>query len=157
MTEKKRFFKDELESSIETTKSFNTSFENSKSFLFNPTQDNIDIADPNDNNDDDGDVGNDINNPEASINIESESDDDIEIIEESQISPKGTFTNGIIDVVPDIDDKMISQLYNKYKDTQDPLSSALSYYFENCQSTDGNSQKITYIPSSPIKISPLKR
>lgn len=151
MTEKKRFFKDELESSMETTKSFNTSFDNSKSFLFNPTQENIDIINQDDK---------DIDNHHNSINLDSNSDgddDDIEIIQESQQSPKDIFTKGILDVIPDVDPKIISKLFNKYKNLQDPLSNALSYYFENYQPSDGNSQKITYIPSSPIKMSPPKR
>ncbi|CAL9736807.1 DNA repair protein Rad5p [Monosporozyma servazzii] len=157
MVEKKRFFKDELESSMETTKSFNTSFDNSKSFLFNPTQENIDSI--NDKDIDNNKNNNYSNNNNTSINIDTDSDedDDIEIIQESQQSPKDIFTKGILDVVPDVDPKIISELFNTYKNTQDPLTNALSYYFENYQPSDGNSQKITYIPSSPIKLSPPKR
>ena len=161
MSTKKRFFKDELESSLETTRSFNTSFDNSKSFLFNPPQEQTEF-----------------NNSESSqksttdlkLNLDDhniQNDDDgveIEIIEEKQLSPIEIFTRSILEVVPSMKMSIISELFNMFSDSSNSNSSdhllqkALSYYFEHYQSPTPNENKRSHnIPSSPIQVSPFKR
>lgn len=161
MSTKRRFFKDELESSLETTTSFNTSFDNSKSFLFNPAQEQTEL-----------------NNVKASQklttdpklslddhNTQNDADDDnndneIEIIEEKQLSPIEIFTHSILEVIPNIKASIISELFNTFKESNndDLLQKALSYYFEHYQTSSLNKSKILHdIPSSPLQVSPFKR
>lgn len=164
MSMKRRFFKDELESSLETSKSFNTSFDNSKSFLFNPTQEQTEFNDLGSSQRLETVPISNLDNHEKKNN----DDDEIEIIQEKKLTPFDVFTRSILEIIPNIKENMISDLFNMFKDGNednnnndmshdDLLQKAVTYYFEHYQTSSPKISRIAHIPSSPIQISPFKR
>ncbi|CCF57927.1 hypothetical protein KAFR_0D02790 [Kazachstania africana CBS 2517] len=116
-SEKKRFFKDELESSQETQLIFDKSLENKSSFLF--------------------------------------ADHSVEDVPKSQaesVIPEGNVTMQVFctelkSIIPEMSDNICEELYNKFRDSQDRLSNAITYYFEHYN----NEKKDMFdqTPSSP--------
>ncbi|CCK68265.1 DNA helicase RAD5 KNAG_0A06030 [Huiozyma naganishii CBS 8797] len=104
--QKSRFFKDELESSTDVSSSFNASLNNNESFLFRCPEPES--------------VQEDTNKADAACNQ----------VEDTP-SPKVQFHTQIKEVIPDLDAGMVDTLYTKFKDSEDVLSKAISYYFEH--------------------------
>ncbi|CCD25000.1 DNA helicase RAD5 NDAI_0E01840 [Naumovozyma dairenensis CBS 421] len=118
--EKKRFFDDELDSSEDAKVNFDQSLQNSESFLFS----------------------------ENSISKQEDNDQSNIPTIEIPSDPKDEFIADLRSVIPEMSLPVAEELYERFHKSEDNISNALTYYFENYNDT--NSLKTQELPSSPF-------